>query len=139
MRIVLLTDEIELQQFWADAKPLLEKCVIKAVHGEYNTEDVAKLIRDNRAIVFLTYIDGKPSVALAIEWVIYPRLKVANVMALGGSQLMLNADSYWEKIKRVLKSAGMKYVQCSCSPAMARMLSSKLGFEEMYREMRLKL
>ena len=139
IHVVFLTDETSLQRYWADAEPLLEKCVIKAVHGEYNSEDIAELVRRDRAIVILTYIDGKPSIALAIEWVLYPRLKVANVLALGGSQLMLNADSYWDKVKRVLKSAGMQYVQCACSPAMARMLSSKLGFEETYREMRLKL
>lgn len=139
VHIVFLTDEVILQKYWADAKPLFEKCVIKAVHGEYNVEDIANLVRQDKAMVILTYIDGKPSVALAIEWVIYPRLKVANVMALGGTQLMLNADSYWDKLKRALKSAGMEYVQCSCSPAMARMLSSKFAFEETYREMRLKL
>lgn len=136
--IIFLTNDHDLQAYWLLARPLLEKCVLKAVHGEYRVEDIKKFVSRQRAMIVLGFLDGKPAVALAIEWLIYPQLKVANIMALGGRDLMVLADIYWDDILKMLKSIGMQAVQCSCSPAMERLLTP-LGFAEVYRDLRINL
>lgn len=136
--IVFLTNDQDLKAYWPLARPLLEKCVLKAVHGEYTVDDIKKLVSRQRAMIAMGFLDGKPAVALAIEWLIYPQLKVANIMALGGRDLMVLADIYWDDILKMLKSIGMQAVQCSCSRSMERFLRP-FGFAEVYRDLRINL
>ncbi len=138
-KILFLQSESELKPFWKEVKPLLQKCVTHAVHGEYVVEDIYQMVKEQRAFVIYSFWDGQPSVALAVEWVIYPQMKAVNIMALGGKHLIPSAEVFWARILNMLKSVGIEYVECSCSEAMARMLTSKLNFQRTYEFLRLKL
>ena len=138
-QIFFLQSEEELKPLWADIKPMLQKCVSHAVHGEYEVDDIYQMVKEQRAFLIYAIWNGKPSVALAVEWVIYPRMKAVNIMALGGKHLIPSADVFWARILNMLKSVGIEYVECSCSKAMARMLTSKLNFQRTYEFLRLKL
>ena len=138
-QIFFLQSEEELRPLWESVKPLLQKCVAHAVHGEYEVEDIYQMVKEQRAFVIYSLWNGEPSVALAVEWVIYPRMKAVNIMALGGKHLIPSAGVFWERILNMLKSIGIEYVECSCSEAMARMLTSKLNFQRTYEFLRLKL
>ena len=118
---------------------MLQKCVTKAVHGEYEVDDIYQLVKEQRGFVIYVFWRGEPSVALAVEWVLYPRMKAVNIMALGGKHLIPSAAVFWARILKMLKSVGIEYVECSCSEAMARMLTSKLNFQRTYEFLRLKL
>lgn len=138
-KILFLQSEDELKPFWPEIKPMLQKCVTKAVHGEYEVDDIYQLVKEQRGFVIYVFWGGKPSVALAVEWVFYPRMKAVNIMALGGKHLIPSAEVFWTRILNMLKSVGIEYVECSCSEAMARMLTSKLNFQRTYEFLRLKL
>lgn len=138
-QIYFLQSEEELKPFWTKVKPLLQKCVTKAVHGEYEADDIYQIVKEQRGFIIYIFIEGEPSVALAVEWVLYPRMKAVNIMALGGKHLIPSAEVFWARILNMLKSVGIEYVECSCSEAMARMLTSKLNFQRTYEFLRLKL
>lgn len=119
-------------------RPMLERCVVKACHGEYLVDDIANMILKGDAIGVLWLVDGEPSLALAIEWVIYPQMRTANVMALGGKRLHFHAKRFWPMLLDALRQVGISYVECCCSKGMQKMLE-KISFKETYRVLRLKL
>lgn len=49
------------------------------------------------------------------------------------------ADYGWEKVRNWLELSGAKAIDAWVAPGMARMLSRKLGFTEVYQHMRLPL
>ena len=139
--ILLSTVQI-LDAYWAQAVPLLERCIGEAMHGELTVEDLYEGIKAGQmfGIVFKNDEGELPDVALALvlEPILYPRMPVMNVVALGGRDLEQFGGKFWQHICSWAYMNGLRHMQASASPGMARMLK-KLGFSSVYTTMRMDL
>ena len=139
---LLLSNKEQVDTYWSEVKPLLDKCISRATHGEYNTQDVYDLALQGKVFVFIVKSDKtiKKSVKLVIvlELAVYPRMTAMNIMALGGSDLEALHEKYWDSLCGWAYMNGVRVLEGLVSPAMQRVIS-KFGFKPVYTHMRLDL
>ena len=85
--------------------------------------------------------DGElPEVALALilETQAYPQFTVLNIAALGGRELDLLKSKFWKHVCSWAFMNGVRTMQASVSPAMARILK-RYGFNKIYETVRMDL
>ena len=135
----VLTKE-RLEQLWPQLHPLFDKCIKKALHGEFVSFDIKQLALDNKAHIFI-FADESDVVhmALALEFINFPRLRAANLRALGGKNLVGFSEQFFAGLKWWLKLSGVQVLDAMVSNSMRRLLTNKLGFERVYHHMRLGL
>lgn len=103
--------------------------------GELSADDIRQMVRDERVYLLVVIENGQILAAGAVEIVVYPRFKVANIIAVGGKRVFLRREELaW--VAMVARDMGCAKVQTYCRPSMARLLG-KLGMREAYRVMRL--
>lgn len=140
----LVTPE-HIETFWPKIRPLFERCVSKAMHGEMHVDDI-KHMALNRQITLMVFTDdpaasnpaGTVHLAVAVEPVAYPRLPGINILAMGGSNFGLVQTKYWEYFKGWAKLNGAQMIEASVSPAMERILR-RYGYIKTYSHVRCKL
>lgn len=140
----LVTTEA-IESFWPRVRPLLERCVNEAMHGELLVDDIKQLAL-NRQITLMVFTDdvtatnpaGKVHLAVAVEPMAYPRLPGVNILAMGGSNFGLVQKKYWEYFKGWVKLNGAQMIEASVSPAMERILR-RYGYVKTYSHVRCKL
>lgn len=139
MSIFFIRNKAEADQRFDEVAPLFQRCVDHATHGEYDVAALRALVERERIVIIGIHDEGKPAhFALAVEFVVYPSGKtVGNVMALGGCRLMDAYRDYFPGFVRFLKMAGATQIECSVSPAMARMHQRfSRNWKEVYRCLR---
>ena len=141
MRCEVIRNEGDLEKWWQHAAPLLEKCVKKAVRGEFSVEDIRKMILDGWCVGLYIHEGQLPVFAAAIEIVPYPSgLTIGNVMAVGGRDIGMAIRDFLPAACEWMKRCGCTEVECSVSPAMERLLSRyRDGWKETYRVLRKEL
>ena len=139
MNVIFMTTHALVDAHFSQAAPLLQPVVDQAARGEFTVDDIERLTREGRAITALVSDDeGAPLLAMAFEFVSYPRQVAVNIMALGGERLQEAAENFWGTFRQWCKSAGAEVLEASCSPAMARMLRQH-GFDSAYQVVRSEL
>lgn len=139
MNVFFIRNKEEADRYFDEVAPLFERCVKHAVHGEYDVPALRRMVENERIVIVAMYDEGKPAhFAFAIEFVLYPTGKtIANVLALGGARLMDAYKEYFPGFVRYLKMAGASQIECSVSPAMARMHQRfSKEWKETYRVLR---
>ena len=139
-RVERILDKDRLEKLWVQVQPLFDKCIKKAMHGEFGAFDLKQRALEGKAHIFVA-VDEQDVVqlAVAIEFVMYPKLNVANVMALGGSHLLEHSDSFFDGVKWWLKLSGIKVLDAMVSDSMYKILTHKFGFARVYHHVRLQL
>lgn len=139
---LLLSNKDQLDTYWPEAKPLLEKCVARATNGEYNVDDIYNLAISGQAFVFVVKSDKtirkSVKLVLVLEVVRYPRLAAMNIMALGGTDLEVFHEKYWDCLCGWAYMNGIRVLEGLVSPAMQRVIT-RFGFTPTYTHMRLDL
>ena len=135
MHATFITSPELLAQKFHLAVPLLQPVIDQAARGEFTVEDIRQMTAQGRVITAVVEQDGHAVLALAFEFVHYPRTLAVNIMALGGRGLDTAADEFWDTFRTWCKSAGATVIEAACSDAMARMLG-RYGFENVYRVVR---
>lgn len=128
-----------LQELWPQINPLFEVCCSEASKGEIMAIDIYTLAIQDRAYVFVETLNGIVTVALALEIIPYPRMKLASIFALGGSKLISAKTRYWIYIIDWLKANKIDAIDAAVDDRMLNMLTKRFGFELVYRQVRLKL
>lgn len=137
MNVTMLRQDEVAEQFEV-VRPLLAQVCAKAVQGEFTDDDLKRLAEAGRVLLgFATDDKGEVVMAGAFEIVNYPRLRVLNVMALGGRGLVEAVEQQLEMLKGFARHVGARYIQASGSRAMARMLRAYAGFSSVYELVRL--
>lgn len=128
-----------VEQHWPAIRPLLERCVAEAMHGELEVDDIKALALAGQLVVMI-FTDGRARIDLAvvIEPVSYPRLPGINIVAMGGTNFGLIQKKYWNYFKGWAMMNGAKMIEASVSPAMARILR-KYGYAAEYTHVRCRL
>lgn len=139
---LLLSTKEHFDKYWPAAKPLIEKCIKKSMHGEITIDDIYNLALQGKFYVFIAKCDKTmvPSVrlALVLEIVNYPRLPALNILALGGTDLQPLYEKFWKKLCGWAYMNGVRAIEGWVSPAMERVIS-RYGFKHVYTHMRLNL
>jgi hypothetical protein len=131
-----------IELFWSTIRPLLDRCVREAMHGELEVDDIKQMALAGQIVIMVFTDDltgqGNVDLAVAIEPVAYPRLPGINIIAMGGTNFGLIQKKYWTYFKGWAMMNGAKMIEASVSPAMARILR-KYGYVEEYTHVRCRL
>lgn len=142
MRPVQLVNAQLVELFWPAIRPMFDKCVRKAMHGELEVDDIKAMALAGQIVIMVFTDDmtglGAVDLAVAIEPVSYPRLPGINIIAMGGTNFGLIQQKYWTYFKGWAMMNGAKMIEASVSPAMARILR-KYGYVEEYTHVRCRL
>ncbi len=140
--IMLLSTKEQFDKYWPYAKPLVEKCIKRSMHGEITVDDIYNFALQGKMYVFVVKCDKglMPSVrlTLVLEMVNYPRLPALNILALGGDHLNDFYDMFWKRLCGWAYINGVRAIEGWVSPAMERVIS-RYGFKEVYTHMRFDL
>lgn len=139
--VQLVTAQL-VELFWPSIRPLFERCVQEAMHGELEVDDIKDQALAGK-IVIMVFTDnvfalGTVHLAVAIEPVAYPRMPGINIVAMGGTHFGLIQKRYWTYFKGWAMMNGAKMIEASVSPAMARVLR-KYGYAAEYTHVRCRL
>lgn len=139
---LLLSTKEHFDTYWSATKPLLTRCVNRAVHGEYTVDDLHNAALQGKAFIFVVKSDATivKSVifALVLELSDYPRLPALNIVAIGGKDLEALHEKYWKHLCGWAYMNGARVLEGMVSPAMQRVVA-KFGFKPVYTQMRLDL
>jgi hypothetical protein len=138
MNATFITSPALLEQHFFKAAPLLQPVIDQAARGEFTVEDIRRLTEAGRVITAIAEKDGEAVMAMAFEFVHYPRKVAVNILALGGHGVDEVAGAFWDTFKEWCRSAGASAIEASCSEAMARLLSRQ-EFKCVYRVVRAEL
>ena len=99
---LLLATKEQFDMYWTATKPLLEKCVKRAMHGEMTIDDIYNSALQGKMYIFVVKCDKtitkSVKLALVLEIVHYPKLAAMNIVALGGSDLDALHAKYWKML-----------------------------------------
>lgn len=139
---LMLSTKEQLDKYWSATKPLLEKCIKQAMHGELTAEDIYNLVTTGKAYIFIVKSDKTimPSVRLAwvVEIVKYPRLSAMNIIIMTGQDMCPFMDRFWKRFCGWAYMNGIRAIEGHVSPAMERLLS-RYKFKPVYTHVRLDL
>jgi hypothetical protein len=139
---LLLSTKEQFDMYWPSTKPLLEKCVKRAMHGELTIDDIHQAALQAKMYIFVVKSDKtitkSVKLALALEIVPYPQLRAMNIVALGGTDLDALHEKYWKMLCGWAYMNSVRYIEGWVSPAMERVIS-RYGFKPVYTHMRLEL
>jgi len=131
-----------LDIYWGQVCEALAPCIDDAMHGEMTLDDIYNCIKAGQMYCLVAKNDDGelPDVALALilELIAYPQYTVMNITAIGGRELGLLRDKFWKHVCSWAYMNGVRQMQASVSPAMARMLKS-YGFKPTYQTLRMSL
>jgi len=136
---LFLSSQPLLDAYWPQASAVLQRCVDKAMHGEMTMDDIYdRLVAGQMWCLVAKNDDGElpqVSLALILELIVYPQFTVMNIAAIGGRELGALRDKFWGHVCSWAYMSGVREMQASVSPGMARMLKG-YGFSETYRTVR---
>ena len=139
---LLLATKEQFDMYWTATKPLLEKCVKRAMHGEMTIDDIYNSALQGKMYIFVVKCDKtitkSVKLALVLEIVHYPKLAAMNIVALGGSDLDALHAKYWKMLCGWAYMNSVRVIEGWVSPAMERVIS-QYCFKPVYTHMRLEL
>ena len=127
MKQALILEQVNkdtISHVWAQAKPLLGKALVYS-NGELGSEDIRRGVLAGTVSLFVVHDKKTVHLAVATEFVTYPRLTTLRVIVLAGRTagvLMRCMKEFWPKILDWAKALGAEKVEASCHPTMARLL-----------------
>ena len=134
-RIEFLTSKESIAAKFHEVRPFFERMTHTAMHGEFSVDDMLKRATDGQALIGIIREGATPVMGLAVEFINFPKYRAMNIVALAGTGLAAAMRDVWPLLTEFARQSGARYVQASCHPGMARLLS-RYGFEETYRVVR---
>jgi hypothetical protein len=139
---LLLSTKEHFDLYWPATKPLLERCVKRAMHGEMSIDDIHNAALAGKMYIFVVKCDKtitkSVKLALVLEVVQYPKLAAMNIVALGGNDLDALHAKYWKLLCGWAYMNSVRVIEGWVSPAMERVIS-QYGFKPVYTHMRFEL
>lgn len=135
MKAIFLNAPELMSEWWDRAAVEIDRVVDQAARGEFTTEDIKRLCEEKRAYVVVVVYGEDVLLAMAFEFVFYPRMTACNIIALGGRRLHEIASVFFVTFKEWCYNMGVTVIEASCSSVMARKLVG-LGFEKTYEVVR---
>jgi hypothetical protein len=126
----------ELPKVWPIASPLLQKAIDLEPEA-LTIEQVEYSIRTGR-IFLLVWEEPDVGItgAVTVEFIDYPRERIAHVNLMGGKGIV--RDYVFEEAKQWMKTFGATKAQCWARGSLVQMYE-KMGMENTHQVMRIKL
>jgi len=126
----------ELPQVWPVAAPLLQKA-IDIDPSEITIEQVEYAVRTGK-IFLLIWEEPEVGItgAVTVEFMDYPRERVAHVNLMGGKGIV--REHVFEEAKQWMRSFGATKAQCWAKGSLVQMYE-KMGMKNTHQVMRIKL
>lgn len=122
-------------------RPLIEKCIAKAYHGEMTADDALQKLAEGKAFALVGFEDERVVCVGMFERIDYPRLTALNCFILAGKTecLVKKLDAQWmSRIRSLAVSMGADVIECYVSDPVARLLSG-MGYSKVYNVCRMPL
>ena len=132
--LFLNTPEL-LAEWFPKAEKHFQPVIDQAARGEFEVSDIRRLCEENRALTMVVIDGAEVILAMAFEFIFYPRMTACNIMALGGNRLKEAEEAFFVTFKSWCYNMGVTVIEASCSSAMARLLKG-YGFEKTYEVVR---
>jgi hypothetical protein len=129
-----------LEQLWPQIEPMLHACIEDNCHGELTVEDLKQITLLGRAYMFVAVTEtGRVTLAISIEFIPFPRLKCANVIAMAGEGLFDARKRFWAKLTGWLYMQDVRAIDAWVGERMRKVLTRRLGFKQVYHHVRFDL
>jgi hypothetical protein len=131
MSIEMLTPE-RVTELW----PVLEPHFDAACKGneiakdELDAKDIYVLAITGLVAVFVYFEDAKPTCVLGVQFNTTNGRKGADIIALGGRNLMQFKAAYWRTILEWLKVNGVQFVDAYTNNRLGKILLDRFGFNK---------
>lgn len=131
MSIEMLTPE-RVTELW----PVLEPYFDAACNGneiakdELDAQDIYVLAVTGLVAVFVYFEDKEPTCVLGIQFNTTNGRKCADIMALGGRNLMRFKAAYWHVILEWLRANEVQFVDAYAPERLAKIYLKKFGFDK---------
>jgi hypothetical protein len=131
MTIEMLTPE-RVTELW----PVLEPYFEDACNGneiakdELDAKDIYVLAVTGLVAVFVGFEDGEPACVMGIQFNTTNGKRGADVMALAGRGLMRFKAAYWRTILEWLKANGVQFLDAYAPERLAKIYTSRFGFNK---------
>lgn len=136
---VLLSSKEQFDMYWPLAKPLIAKCIRRAMYAEIAIEDIEMMAQQQQLYIFVVKCDKTiiPSVKLVVvlDIVNYPRLAALNILALAGSDLGYFYKRFWKRLCGWAYMNNVRVMEGWVAPGMERIIE-RFGFKPAYKLMR---
>jgi len=120
------------QNVWPQVEPILSNV---PSGGDFVTADLLDLLKTERAVLGVVYLDDGVTMAGVFEFIHYPRLMAVNIIALAGARMGDAMALFWEGFREFCRSQGANVIEARCGDAMTRLLRRQ-GFEPTYQVVR---
>lgn len=136
-QLELIGHKDRLDELWPQIEPLFERCCREAADGELDAQDIYNITLASRCQIAVWVLDGKVEIAMAWEYIHYPKFTAANIFALGGENSLSFMSKFWPAVTGILRQQNVKTVDAWVNPQMANIMSKRFGFRHVYNHMRL--
>lgn len=136
MKTTFIQDPAELAAQFPRLLPLFER--VPPV-DEFTPVQLQQLAAAGKA--HLGYVcddDGEPVVAFVFEFIRYPNMMAANIIALAGDGFCGMADELFLRFREFCKVAGVDAIEALCGDGMARLLA-RHGFRKSNNQVRVRV
>jgi len=126
---LLIVNPDDLDHVWHEVEPLIEKALVHS-EGELHTEDVLRLIFEEKQVLWVGMKDGEIFCAGVTEIVVYPRKKVLRIITFATKSG--HDYEHWINFAEVIEGFAVRH-GCSSLEAWTRKgLARKLKWDNEY-------
>lgn len=131
LTIEMLSAE-QVDDEWAALEPMLAASCKSNEVGilDITPDDIHVLAVTGMCILFVGREHGIPKVVVALQFNDTNGHKGADVIAMGGERLMKFKDAYWSLILDWLKANGCEFLDAYANERLAKIYTSKFGFNK---------
>lgn len=127
---------------WPQMRPLIDKCISRAYHGEMETDDVFSLAIDAKVFAIAGFIASEMVVVGVFQPIEYPQMNCLNCIVVAGKSpgvmARINADWMGKLREYARNHLGMDAIECLASEAMTKVLV-RMGYRKTYNFLRMGL
>jgi len=140
MAIEMLSPE-RVNDLWPELEPYFDAACKgnEIADDEMTASDIYVLTQTDLAVVFVGYMDTKPTCVMALQFNTTNGRKGADIIAMAGKNLMKFKSLYWESILQWLRANGVQFVDAYAPERLAKLYMSKFGFTKSCSYVRMSL
>jgi hypothetical protein len=138
-QLELIGQKDRLDELWPQIEPLFARCCEEAADGELDAQDIYNITLASRCQIAVWTLDSKVEIAMAWEYIHYPKFTAVNIFALGGEHGLSFKSKFWPGMLSIFKQQNVTSVDAWVSPQMSHVLNKRFGFNHVYNHMRLRI
>jgi hypothetical protein len=91
--------------------------------------DIYRLAQSEQAVIFACFDSGRVATVLALQFNMTNGRKGADVIAMAGRNMLKFKALFWQPILDWLQANGVQYVDAYATPELAKVYTTRFGFD----------